>query len=322
MTLGEKIKQLRTEKAITQKALDDQMYVSFQTISKWENDENEPDVTALKQLASIFDCSLDYLLGNSENKNNESTTSSDDISNASKEGDTTIIVNQAPQQPVQPQIIIQKAEHVCEYCKKSIPEEELVTQSVRVRSGGRGHRAVYREGYYHKDCLAEYNKEKAAHQKALRKSETSRARRLSWIWSSVAGILALVISMVVMFVNPDVNELVSGNVGFIILYSFIIGYGIFSMIYCILAGSYIADVFLWCSKLSIKFPGLIFRFDLDGIVWVICMKILFWILGIIIGILAFIFAVVFSATLSCISFPFVVIANHRNGYSDSLLYNL
>ena len=44
MTLGQKIKKLRIEKNLTQKDLADRLYVTFQTVSKWENDENEPGV--------------------------------------------------------------------------------------------------------------------------------------------------------------------------------------------------------------------------------------------------------------------------------------
>ena len=44
MTLGQKIKKFRNEKKLTQKDIAEQLNVSFQTVSKWENDENEPDI--------------------------------------------------------------------------------------------------------------------------------------------------------------------------------------------------------------------------------------------------------------------------------------
>ena len=62
MTLGQKIKKLRTEKGLTQKDLADDIHVTFQTVSKWENDENEPDVSTIRELAKLFGCTLDYLL--------------------------------------------------------------------------------------------------------------------------------------------------------------------------------------------------------------------------------------------------------------------
>jgi transcriptional regulator with XRE-family HTH domain len=51
MTLGQKLKKLRIEKGLTQKDLADQLHVTFQTISKWEGDTNEPDFSTLKELA-------------------------------------------------------------------------------------------------------------------------------------------------------------------------------------------------------------------------------------------------------------------------------
>ena len=53
----------------------------------------------------------------------------------------------------------------------------------------------------------------------------------------------------------------------------------FAAIYCIISDSYLGDVFIWCAQLSICFPGLIFTWDLDGIMWLIGTKILFAILG-------------------------------------------
>lgn len=65
MTLGPKIKELRSQKGFTQRELADRLHVSFQTISKWENDENEPDISTLKELASLFDCSVNELINDS-----------------------------------------------------------------------------------------------------------------------------------------------------------------------------------------------------------------------------------------------------------------
>ena len=48
MTLGQKLKKLRTDKGLTQKDLADQLHVTFQTVSKWESDINEPAFSTLK----------------------------------------------------------------------------------------------------------------------------------------------------------------------------------------------------------------------------------------------------------------------------------
>ena len=61
--LGEKIKQLRTEKKLSQPALAKLLGVSNGIISIWENNINEPKATFIKRLAIIFEVSADYLLG-------------------------------------------------------------------------------------------------------------------------------------------------------------------------------------------------------------------------------------------------------------------
>lgn len=62
-SLGKKIHELRRDKDMTQEALAERMNVSAQAVSKWENDLSAPDITALPKLASIFDITVDELLG-------------------------------------------------------------------------------------------------------------------------------------------------------------------------------------------------------------------------------------------------------------------
>lgn len=57
------VKELRELRGMTQKELADQMQVSFQTISKWENGVNMPDVMHIPRLAEIFGVSADVILG-------------------------------------------------------------------------------------------------------------------------------------------------------------------------------------------------------------------------------------------------------------------
>lgn len=60
MTIGQKIKKLRLEKELTQKDVADQLHVTFQTVSKWEKDEDEPDISSLRKLSRLFGCSMGH----------------------------------------------------------------------------------------------------------------------------------------------------------------------------------------------------------------------------------------------------------------------
>ena len=62
-TLGKRISALRKAKKMTQDQLADQLSVTAQAVSKWENDQSCPDITMLPRLAEIFGCTTDELLG-------------------------------------------------------------------------------------------------------------------------------------------------------------------------------------------------------------------------------------------------------------------
>ncbi|MBQ9969919.1 MAG: helix-turn-helix domain-containing protein [Oscillospiraceae bacterium] len=64
--LGNKIKQLRLRKGITQDTLAKALNVSFQTVSKWENNISMPDIQILPEIAVYFGCTIDDLFNLSE----------------------------------------------------------------------------------------------------------------------------------------------------------------------------------------------------------------------------------------------------------------
>ena len=300
MTIGQKIKKLRTEKGLTQKDLADQLHVTFQTISKWEKDENEPDLATVRELAKLFGCSLDYLLSEDEEE--------------APKPEPVVEVKEVP--VIKETVIIHQNEmHVCARCGKDIPENELVSEDVtkKERHGRHTRTVSVGQTYYHKACLEEVKKERAAAAARVRAANTSKAKKMSFGWGIAGGVVAFGIALAIFLCNTQYVHPALG-----VLFSVLIGYGIFAMLYCIISGSYIGEVFVWCAGLSIKFPGLIFSWDLEGFAWLIAMKILFAVLGFLIGVFALLFAIGFSALLGFVSFPFVLIHNNNNGYADSL----
>lgn len=61
MNIGNKIKILRKEKGVTQEELANSVGVTFQAVSKWENNIALPDITLLPILAEYFGVSMDDL---------------------------------------------------------------------------------------------------------------------------------------------------------------------------------------------------------------------------------------------------------------------
>ncbi|MBQ9745268.1 MAG: helix-turn-helix transcriptional regulator [Clostridia bacterium] len=63
LSIGQTIKKLRKERNLTQEELAEQLNVTSQAISKWENDTGMPDISQVLPLASVFGVSTDILFG-------------------------------------------------------------------------------------------------------------------------------------------------------------------------------------------------------------------------------------------------------------------
>ena len=64
MLFSEKIKAARTARGLTQEDISQQLCISRQAVSKWENGVNEPDIMSIVRLSDILCVSLDELLRN------------------------------------------------------------------------------------------------------------------------------------------------------------------------------------------------------------------------------------------------------------------
>lgn len=61
LSIGNKIKTLRKQRGVTQEQLAQSLGISFQAVSKWENDIALPDITLAPALASYFGVTMDEL---------------------------------------------------------------------------------------------------------------------------------------------------------------------------------------------------------------------------------------------------------------------
>ena len=67
--LSENIIALRKKQGMSQQSLADAVFVTRQTISKWEKNLSVPDADALIRLADALDTTVQNLLGRSRNQN-------------------------------------------------------------------------------------------------------------------------------------------------------------------------------------------------------------------------------------------------------------
>ena len=63
MTIGKRIKQLRESSGLTQPELAEKLGVNQSNITRFENDTKIPTLLLAIQIADVFDCSLDQLVG-------------------------------------------------------------------------------------------------------------------------------------------------------------------------------------------------------------------------------------------------------------------
>lgn len=66
---GEIIKDIRKKNNLTQKELADKLYVTYQAVSKWENNKSIPDILILQNISKMFNIDLNYLT-NTKKRNN------------------------------------------------------------------------------------------------------------------------------------------------------------------------------------------------------------------------------------------------------------
>lgn len=63
MSYSNKIRSLRTDSGMSQEQLASQLCVTRQTVSKWEQGINQPDIDTIKKLAKIFGVTADEIIG-------------------------------------------------------------------------------------------------------------------------------------------------------------------------------------------------------------------------------------------------------------------
>ena len=62
MDIGTKIKEARVEAQLTQEQVADELGISRQTMSNWENNKTYPDIVSVIKMSDLYKVSLDYIV--------------------------------------------------------------------------------------------------------------------------------------------------------------------------------------------------------------------------------------------------------------------
>lgn len=73
MSFGDNLKKIRQNCNLTQEELAKKINTSRSNIANYENNKNMPSIDVLSKLSEILDCSVDYLLGKTNERNPKET---------------------------------------------------------------------------------------------------------------------------------------------------------------------------------------------------------------------------------------------------------
>ncbi len=277
--IGQNIKRLRTENQMTQKALADKLFVTAQAVSRWENEEVEPSLSTVTEIARIFNVSADEILGLPEKAQTEP------VETEPKEKEPE------PKVEVRTEYVYKEAKPVlgvCEICNNPIYEpDDLIRDSDN--------------HIFCKSCKDKKDTER------LNSSINAgiHNRHLAFGWSIVAAIAVIVAGIITCYKL--------GN--WVLITAFAGGsLAIFTLVSCCILdnnfiGEMVESIFSWG---FVKFPGVIFELDLDGIIWLLTVKLFFWIIGIILACASGALAIAIGGVMSLFVYPYAIAKNYKH----------
>ena len=276
--IGNNIKKLRMQRGMTQKNLADLLFVSPQAVSRWENNEVEPSIGTITEMAKIFNVTTDEILG----------VESGSVEPATVTVERVVTEKEYVYKEVPPQVLA-----VCDCCKKKITDPADIAQ--RLLGGGA----------YCTKCKK--SKEDQAHREVIAKAESKRKN--SFIWGGIAAGILLLIA-IVLIGKLGIKSILWGvpvaAAGFTFLSCLILDNNFI--------GDVVMEIWSWG---FVKMPGIIFTLDIDGCLFFIGCKILFAILGFLLGLLAAVAALGIGMALSLIVYPFAIKRNiNRPDYTS------
>ena len=294
MTLGKKLSCYRKLAGMTQQQLGAHLNLSAQAISKWEKDLTEPDLSTLRALAELYKVTVDELL-DPEGGFPDAMALNPDAEPVEEEQE----IEEATAPAAPPQTlgfckrcgVVVTEENVgstepvvlCKKCEQARAEEEAAAERKKKLDAAMAQKR------------RDMEQKQAAAEKAARQQKLRRHRNWSFVVAGLAASLFLTFCIIGL----------TGGFSFGMLAFSVVGtYVVFSYVCCLFYDCFIQSVLLdWAFK-SIQWPGLIFTFDVDGIIWLIGMKILFFVLGLLFGFFTTAIGIIIGLVCAPFVFPF------------------
>lgn len=124
-------------------------------------------------------------------------------------------------------------------------------------------------------------------------------RNKSFIWGAIGATVFLIIGIALWISSSNFMNFVSLAA---------LSISSFTLISCLILdnnfiGDMISEILDWG---FIRMPGLIFTLDLDGIIWLLTVKLLFWIIGFILSFIFGILSILVGLFVSLFVYPFAL----------------
>lgn len=293
MTLGKRLAILRKQHGLTQQQLGDQLNLSAQAVSKWENDLAEPDLMTLRALAGLYKITIDELT--------DTSLAAPSISSNDDESEQKAKEESKEQEP--------KTLGFCKRCGVAITEDNLgvrepfmkckkcnlieCTEAVKAKE-----EEIRRKKKEEEEKAAKFVKAQ---------SDVKWIRTRSFIWGGIGSGAFLLVAIIIALSSSSPIPAIVGFGGGALVFMFI------SMLFY---DAPVANVVEYMCSASITWPGLIFTFDLDGFAWLIKMKLLFAVLGFLFGLGCTLLGIALGLVLSPFVFPYIMVRMHydiKNG---------
>lgn len=300
--IGGNIRRLRIERGLTQKNLADKLFVSAQAVSRWENNEVEPSVNTIIELAKIFEVSTDEIFGVDTNDRNEHENTD---SNA--QGNEQI--NNEKSYTFKEKVTFS----ICMRCNKPIyNDEDMVcygsTQEVFCRNCDKIRAAEMAEREAKRKEQEKARAEAVAAEKIRQEKKiwrkTKRRRIFSFIFSPMIAsiwILSGFSDQEVFF--TDSNFWIGSLVLTITTFTYVSC--------CFLGNTFVAQIVPEMMMWSIDLPGVLFEFSFDGCLFFIGMKLLFWLLSWLLVALLAVLGFIIGLIVSPFVYPYALVKSYR-----------
>ncbi len=274
---GKIIAKLRKERNMTQAELGAKLNVTYQAVSKWENDQSQPDFATMIEMAKLFNVPLNVFVDGDE---------------ASVPAAPAAETQQAERQPAEEPVI-----GYCKNCGIAVRKENLAQERPYILCS---------------NCATEFaehekaEREKAAAREAEKDGIHKHDRNRGLIWAAViTGVLLAAALGVTIGTGNYIGIPVSIGCA-AILYMFVAQ---------LFWGGFVVHACLGGVKV-IGTPGIIFSFDLDGFIFLIAMKILFALLRMLVFLVTLLISSCFALVCSPFTFVPAMIRVRSEGREE------